>query len=277
LTLLNPFEQPFAKELKNFRYLSIPSPSPYFWDMVKQNLWLIAFGTTFFYKFIPALHFPNFLILLAGLKKVVSFIKEKPLSLYFVIISLGYLVCLWYFTFTKWYMEKRYMLPLLYSVSIIIGLGLLNIREFLTKRFSLSSKLVISLLIIYIILSSAVKIFEKERVEKLKLKIVAHEIAKSVSYEEIRACSKGACKDLVLTIDPRVLFYLSNITKVPLCPTIEDRFFYNNLGSKSVDEIINFIKSKSYRIVILEREVFKEKTEILREELTKLGMKVYVL
>jgi len=277
LTLLNPFEQPFAKELKNFRYLSIPSPSPYFWDMVKQNLWLIAFGTTFFYKFIPALHFPNFLILLAGLKRVVSFIKEKPLSLYFVIISLGYLFCLWYFTFTKWYMEKRYMLPLLYSVSIIIGLGLLTTKEFLTKRFSLSSKLVISLLIIYIILSSAVKFFQKERIEKIKLKIIAHEIAKSVSHEEIRSCSKGACKDLVLTIDPRVLFYLSNITKVPLCPTIEDRFFYNNLGSKSVDEIINFIKSKGYRIVILEREVFKEKTEILREEFRKLGLKVYIL
>lgn len=277
LTLLNPFEQPFAKELKNFRYLSIPSPSPYFWDMVKQNLWLIAFGTTFFYKFIPALHFPIFLILLAGLKRVVSFVKEKPLSLYFVIISLGYLVCLWYFTFTKWYMEKRYMLPLLYSVSIIVGLGLLTTKEFLTNRFSISSKLLISLLIICIILSSAVKIFQKERIEKLKLKIVAHEIAKNVSHEEIRSCSKGACKDLVLTIDSRVLFYLSNITKVPLCPTIEDRSFYNNLGTKSVDEIINFIKSKGYRIVIFEREVFNEKKEILREELTKLGIKVYVL
>jgi hypothetical protein len=169
------------------------------------------------------------------------------------------------------------MLPLLYSVSIIVGLGLLNIKEFLTKRFSLSSKFVISLLIICIILSSAVKIFQKERIEKLKLKVVAHEIAKSVSYEEVRSCSKEACKDLVLTIDPRVLFYLSNITKVPLCPTSEDRFSYNNLGSKSVDEIINFIKSKGYRIVILEREVFKEKMEILREEFRKLGVKVYVL
>jgi hypothetical protein len=132
-------------------------------------------------------------------------------------------------------------------------------------------------LIICIILSSAVKIFQKERIEKLKLKIVAHEIAKSVSYEEIRLCSNGACKDLVLTIDPRVLFYLSNITKVPLCPSVEDRFFYNNLGTKSVDEIISFIKSKGYRIVILEREVFKEKAEILREEFRKLGLKVYIL
>lgn len=169
------------------------------------------------------------------------------------------------------------MLPLLYSVSIIVGLGLLTTKEFLTNRFSISSKLLISLLIICIILSSAVKIFQKERIEKLKLKIVAHEIAKNVSHEEIRSCSKGACKDLVLTIDPRVLFYLSNITKVPLCPTIEDRSFYNNLGTKSVDEIINFIKSKGYRIVIFEREVFNEKKEILREELTKLGIKVYVL
>ncbi len=48
LILLNPFTQPFAQTLKNFKYLDIPMPTPYFWDLVKQNLWLIAFGTTFF-------------------------------------------------------------------------------------------------------------------------------------------------------------------------------------------------------------------------------------
>lgn len=277
LTLLNPFEQPFAKELKNFRYLSIPSPSPYFWDMVKQNLWLIAFGTTFFYKFIPALHFPIFLIFLAGLKRMVSFVKEKPLFLYFVIISIGYLVCLWYFTFTKWYMEKRYLLPLLYSVSIIVGLGLLMTKEFLIKKFNISSKLVVIFLTIYIIVSSAVKIFQKERIEKLDLKILASKIVKDVPYGEIKSCSEKACKDLVFTNDPRILFYISNITSVPLCPSVEDRFFYNNLGKKSMDEIVRYIVSKNYKAVILEEEVFKEKTEIIKQRLNSLSIKVYIL
>ncbi|MDK2862140.1 MAG: hypothetical protein PWP33_1343 [Thermodesulfobacterium sp.] len=277
LSCLNPFEQPFAKELKNFRYLDIPMPSPYFWDILKQNLWLIAFGTTFFYKFIPALHFPIFLLFLAGFKNLRSFLKENPLTTYFLVVSVGYFVGLWYFTFAKWYMEKRYMLPLLYFVSPIVGLGILNVKAFLERRFRLSSTKIIGLLMAYIIIFSGIKVFQPERVDKLGIKQVALDIARSLPEEELKVCSEKACKNLVFTREGRILFYVSNYKKVPLCPAIEWRDFYVKLGKKPVDEVVNYITSKGYKFAILEREIFKENTFVLKQRLESSGIKVYVL
>ena len=277
LVLLNPFEQPFAQALKNFRYLDIPMPSPYFWDILKQNLWLVAFGTTFFYKFIPALHFPIFLLFLVGFKNLRNFVKENPVIIYFLVLSAGYFIGLWYFTFTKWYMEKRYMLPLLYFVSPIIALGILNVKNFLEKRFSLSSKKVLILLIVYIVFFSSVKIFQPERNEKIKFKHVALKIANTIPEEEIKSCSERACKNLVFTKEGRVLFYIANYKGFFLCPAVEDKIFYAKLEKWSVDEIVNYIVSKGYRVAVLEKEVFKENTFVLKQRLETLGIKTYIL
>lgn len=277
VALLNPFEQPFAKALKNFRYLDIPMPSPYFWDILKQNLWLVAFGTTFFYKFIPALHFPNFLLFLAGFKNLKNLIKKKPLVVYFLVLSVGYFLGLWYFTFTKWYMAKRYMLPLLYFVSPIVALGIANVKNYLEQRFGLSSKKVGVLLIVYIVLFSSLKFFQPERVDKLWLKQVALDIAKGIPDEELKVCSEKACKNLVFTREGRILFYIANYKGFVLCPAMEDKKFYVRLGEKPVDEIVNYISSKGYKIAVLEKEVFKDKTIILKQRLESLGIKAHVL
>lgn len=277
VALLNPFEQPFAKALKNFRYLDIPMPSPYFWDILKQNLWLVAFGTTFFYKFIPALHFPNFLLFLAGFKNLKNLIKKKPLVVYFLVLSVGYFLGLWYFTFTKWYMEKRYMLPLLYFVSPIVALGIANVKNYLEQRFGLSSKKVGVLLIVYIVLFSSLKVFQPERVDKLWLKQVALDIAKGIPDEELKVCSEKACKNLVFTREGRILFYIANYKGFVLYPAMEDKKFYVRLGEKPVDEIVNYISSKGYKIAVLEKEVFKDKTIILKQRLESLGIKAHVL
>ena len=277
LILLNPFEQPFAKALKNFRYLDIPMPSPYFWDILKQNLWLVAFGTTFFYKFIPAIHFPIFLLFLAGFKNLKNFIKEKQMITYFLVLSAGYFLGLWYFTFTKWYMEKRYMLPLLYFISPIIALGITNVKNYLEQRFKFSSKKVWVLLVVYIVFFSSLKVFQPERVDKLGLKKVALEIAKVISDEDVRACSEKVCKNLVFTREGRVLFYIAKYKGLLLCPAIEDRAFYFKLGEKPVDEVVNYITSKGYKVAVLEKEVFKEKALILKQKLETSGIKAYIL
>jgi len=277
LTLLNPFEQPFAKALKNFRYLDIPMPSPYFWDMLKQNLWLVAFGTTFFYKFIPAIHFSNFLFFLAGSKNLKSFVKEKPIVFYLLFLSLGYFFGLWYFTFTKWYMEKRYMLPLLFLVSPIIALGMENIKNFAQQKFNLSFNKFFAFLIVYIVFFSSIKFFQEHRSDKLWIKEVAVEIAVTIPDDQVKLCSGSACKNLVFTREGRVLFYVSNFKKVILCPAVEDRTFYVKLGEKSTDEIVDYIASKGYRFAVLEKEVFKEKVVILKQRLKSLGIKVYVV
>ena len=276
LTLLNPFEQPFAKALKNFRYLDIPMPSPYFWDILKQNLWLVAFGTTFFYKFIPAIHFPIFLLFLAGFKNLKNFIKEKPLVVYFLMLSIGYFIGLWYFTFTKWYMEKRYMLPLLYFVSPLVALGIINVKNFLEQRFNLYSNKAVVFLIVYIVLFSSLKVFQPERVDKLWLKQVALDIAKVISDKEIKACSERVCKNFVFTKEGRINFYIANYKGLILCPVTESRKFYVKLGEKSVDEVVNYITSKGYRVAVLEKKVFKENTLILKKRLESLGIKAYV-
>ena len=277
LTLLNPFEQPFAKELKNFRYLDIPMPSPYFWDMLKQNLWLVAFGTTFFYKFIPTLHFSNFIFFLAGFKNLKSFIKDKPLVSYFLFLSFSYFLVLWYFTFTKWYMEKRYMLHLLFFISPIIALGIENIKSFVQQRFNLSPNKIFIFLIIYIVVFSCIKIFKEYRPGDIWIKQVAIDVAKFISDDQAKLCSITACKNLVFTREARVFFYVSKYKNVILCPAIEDRIFYIKLREKSTEEIVNYIASKGYKFAVLEKEIFKEKVFILRQRLEALGIRVYVV
>jgi hypothetical protein len=252
-------------------------PSPYFWDILKQNLWLVALGTTFFYKFIPAIHFPIFLLFLAGFKNLKNFIKEKQMITYFLMLSAGYFLGLWYFTFTKWYMEKRYMLPLLYFISPIIALGITNVKNYLEQRFKFSSKKVWVLLIVYIVFFSSLKVFQPERVDKLGLKKVALEIAKVIPDEDARACSEKACKNLVFTREGRVLFYIAKYKGLLLCPAIEDRAFYFKLGEKPVDEVVNYITSKGYKVAVLEKEVFKEKALILKQKLETSGIKTYIL
>ena len=276
LSLLNPFAQPFVYTLKEFKYLNIPAPSPYFWDMVKQNLWLIAFGTTFFYKFIPAIYVSNLLFLIAGFKNLKDSLKNFSILWYFLILSIGYFIGLWYFTFTKWYMEKRYMLPLLFFLSPFIALGFINLRSYFSK-LNISFQKVVILLVVYIILSSSITIYKPLRKELLEIKTIALDIAHHIDNQTLIECSKTACPNLIFTPDPRFLFYVSNYKKVPLCPRPEENVSYFNFQKLPNEQIINYILSKQYKFAILKEEVFKERTNFLKIQLENLGIKTYIV
>lgn len=278
LNLLNPFTQSFLKVLKNFKYFDIPMPTPYFWDMVAQNLWLIAFGTTFFYKFIPALHFSNFILLLFGFKNIKNFLKLKHLSCYFLFLSFFYFLGLWYFTFTKWYMEKRYMLPLVYFVSPFVGFGIINFKNFLESRYRLSFQKILFIFIFYIVIFSFIKLFHHPyRKDLLELKIIAFNIANLVSEKELKTYSQTNCTNFIFTREGRIFFYISNYKKIPFCPKSENRIFYAKLQKVSDEEIVKYIVSKGYKIAVLETEVFKERTKFLKEKLENFGIKTYIL
>ncbi len=271
--LLNPFTQPFAYTLREFRYLDIPAPTPYFWDMVKQNLWLIAFGITFFYKFIPAIYISNLPFLIAGLKNIKNSLKMFPIFWYFLILSIGYFIGLWYFTFTKWYMEKRYMLPLLYFLSPFIALGFINLKNYFTK-FNISSQKITVFVVVYIILTSFITISKPLRKYLFEIKTIALDIAHHIDDQELIKCSRTACTNLIFTPDPRIIFYVSNYKKIPLCPRCEDNKFYVNLKKLSDDQIVNYVLSKNYKFVILKESVFKERAKALKTKLEALGVKI---
>ena len=96
IIFFNPFKQPIAQLLEGFKYQNIPSPTPYFWDMVKQNLWLIALGTTLFYKFLPALHISNLPLILLGLRNL----RLLPQNIYFhYLLFISSLLFLTYYFF----------------------------------------------------------------------------------------------------------------------------------------------------------------------------------
>jgi len=274
---INPFTQPIAQELKKFPYMNLPSPTPYFWDMVKQNLWLIALGTTLFYKFIPALHFSNLLFLIAGLKGFKNLIKKDFSLIYFILLSFFYFLVLWFFTFTKWYMEKRYMLPLIYLLSPLISNGIVNILNYLENQFKLSHKKSIFILSFFIIFFSSFKLFEPVRKELLSLKMLSKEIVQSLPSDSFITCSKNACTNLIFTREGRIFFYISNLIKYPLCPKIENRIFYFNLKNWEDYQILEYLKSKGYKVAILEQKVFNERTDNLKKLLEAHNIKTFIL
>lgn len=280
ISKINPFSQPFAQTLENFEYLDIPSPTPYFWDMVKQNLWLIALGTTLFYKFIPTIHISNIIFILASFKNLKSYLKIYFIR-YLAILSLVYIIFLWYFTFTNWYMEKRYMIPLLFLISPFIAIGIDNCKKFIESIISKTSikdvkKISIFILASYILIFSMIDVIKPRREELKEFKNIAYRISKELSYQEIQNCSKSGCKNLILTGDRRIIFYLSNFTKLPLCPSV-DKYFYIKLGKLPEEQIINYITSNNYKVVILDTKIFKEKTEVIKVKLENLGILTYVI
>jgi len=277
IPFINPFTQPIAQELKNFVYMNLPSPSPYFWDMVKQNLWLIALGTTLFYKFIPALHFSNLIFLIVGFKGFKKLVKNDLSLAYFIFISIFYFLILWYFAFTKWYMEKRYMLPLLYLLSPILANGVNNVLIYLENRFHFSLIKSVCTLIAFITFFSSFKLFKPVRKELTPFKNIALEISYLIPAEELKNCSNQACTNFIFTRDGRIFFYISNYTKYPLCPKIEDKVFYYNLKNLKDHQIVEYIKSKGYKFAVLERKVFNERTDKLKLQLETQGIKTFIL
>lgn len=277
LISINPFNQPFKSVLESFKYLDLPSPSRYFWDMVAQNLWLIAFGTTFFYKFLPAINPLNLIFLVLGLKNLKSNLRKTPVILYFLILSIGYFLVLWFFTFTKWYMEKRYLLPFLYLLSPLIGIGIDQIKEFLGKKLNLNYKFITSLLILYILILPAFNLFKPQRNNLANIKEISLNIANMVSEEDLIKCAKEACKNLVFTREGRILFYISNYKRLPLCPKVEDRIDYIRLKEIFDDDIVRYITLNQYKFAVLEKKVFGQRTEVLKEALEKVQIKSFIL
>lgn len=277
LNLINPFTQPFKFTLKNFKYLDVPMPSPYFWDIVAQNLWLIALGTTLFYKFIPALHFSNLLFLFFAFQNFKTYLKSNSFFQYLSFLSLCYLIILWYFTFTKWYMEKRYMLPLLYCISPFIGLGIFNLQQFLKQKLSFSNIKTVTLLVLYIIIFSSFKTLQPHRKDLVILKTLSLKIASVISKEELKECLSTSCPNFIFTREGRIIFYLSNHLKIPLCPKSENRIFYEKMKNLPSQEILNYITSQGFKIVILEEKVFGDKISILKQKLEEKNIKTFIL
>ncbi|MCS7198989.1 MAG: hypothetical protein RMI63_05425 [Caldimicrobium sp.] len=272
--LINPFTQPYSKIIETLKFMDVPSPSPYFWDMVKQNLWLIALGTTIFYKLVPTLHFSNLIFLFFGFKNLTKNLKTIRFIDYFLFISVCYTIIFYYFCFTKWYMEKRYMLPLIYFLSPILAIGISNLTNFIKNRFSISEKKVFLLLAVYIMLTSISKISKPVRKDLLYIKQTANEISQMLSPDHITHCKATSCPDLFLTQDSRILFYLSDQLKIPICPKADSHI--NKLRFANEEKIIEYIKSKNKPFIILKRSFFGDKVVSISNHLNSMGFKVII-
>ncbi len=274
IIFFNPFKQPIAQLLEGFKYQNIPSPTPYFWDMVKQNLWLIALGTTLFYKFLPALHISNLPLILLGLRNL----RLLPQNIYFhylLFISSLLFLTYYFFTFTKWYMEKRYMLPLLYTLSPILLCGIKRLLQIIENLKNFSIKFIY---VVFIVFYFAIALFELSkpiRTDLLFLKKLAETISSDLTHEDRQFCLNTSCPNLIFTTQNRLLFYVSNISGIPMCPKVA--FNYYQVKNMAIEDIHNFIKENGFKYVVLERKVFGEKLNILKNKLESSGIKLYIV
>ncbi len=271
--ITNPFTQPYRKVLKTFEYKNIPAPSPYFWDMVRQNLWLIALGTTLFYKFIPALYAPNLIFLLAGFKNLKNNLKKHQFLFYFLSFSIFYIIILWFFAFTHWYMEKRYMLPLIYLLSPFLGLGIENLINWFKEKFSnLSYQKIVTIVCLYIVIFSLPKSMASIRKRKLGIKKIGVEIAKYLPKTIENVCKTTRCESLIFTSKCEIIFFAGNAKGFMMCPKFINSKFYYWLSQRP-EKFIKYIKNKNYKFVVLEERYLKRNLNIVKEKLIKEGYK----
>lgn len=167
------------------------------------------------------------------------------------------------------------MLPLVYVLSPFFALGIQKWVELLGNLLRINLSGVTLLVVSYIFLASLPVNFKPIRQDVRNVKATSLEISQRLPIEEIRRCSENACSNLIFSGEARIFFYLSQLTKHPLCPA-GSKYEYIKILKKSDSEVLTYLKEKNYRVVVLDKSVLKERLSYLSEKLKKEGFLVII-
>lgn len=253
----NPFHNSLTESLKRFDETKLLPEYPYFFGFVKKTLWLIAFGVLI-HKGLPTIHVPNLVFYFLGLRNLRIKIRKEGIW-FLLVISLATFILFYSFVLERWYMEKRYMFPLVFSSGVIMGFGLEKLFTFLKNR-GLKESIVIVLIGLYICATSLPTTLNPVRDDKIGIKELGLYLSE-ISGKDILP--------KVFTSDSRIVLYAQVNKDHWVCPKplISE---YDYLSFKNNPEsLINYIFQNNFRYLVLEERYLPENFDLLIEKLKK--------
>jgi len=163
----------------------------------------------------------------------------------------------------------------LYTLSPILLCGIKRLLQIIENLKNFSIKFIY---VVFIVFYFAIALFELSkpiRTDLLFLKKLAETISSDLTHEDRQFCLNTSCPNLIFTTQNRLLFYVSNISGIPICPKVA--FNYYQVKNMAIEDIHNFIKENGFKYVVLERKVFGEKLNILKNKLESSGIKLYIV
>jgi len=254
--LSNPFHNHLTESLKKFDKTGLLAEYPDFFRFVKKTLWLIALGVLI-HVGLPTVHVPNLVFYFLGLRDLRAKIRKEG-ARFLLFVSLATLLLLYFFVLERWSMEKRYMLPLVFSSGIIMGFGLEKLLIFLRNR-RLREPLAAAFIVSYVLVTALPKTLKPIRDDKVGLKKLGIYLSEVSGRDALPK---------VFTTDPRIILYAQINKDRWICPKPVSRYVYFRFRNNPGALIEYAIRNNFHYLVLNERYLF-EKFDALIEKLKK--------
>jgi hypothetical protein len=187
---------------------------------VKTLLWFIGLGTIL-NNAMEAFFYPFFFIFLIGLPKIWQRARERRVVLYFTLLSFSAPILLYFYVFTNWSIENRYLALMILPSFVFFGFGLEKSIYFLTSRYHLKKHIAISILCLLILIFALPRDMSPKEADKAVFKQIGEMIAET----------EGGSNEIdILTLGDStrwISFYANLHVKGAPCP--ETRFYHKNL------------------------------------------------
>lgn len=158
--------------------------SRFFFEIVRNLVWLIALGTVFVY-IVKVFFYPFFLIFITGIGGIRLRIREDRRILYLVSLSLSSMILLYFHILQTWMISRRFLMLFVLPSLIFLGFGLEKITGFLKSRFKLNSRMSLVIVCLFILLSGLAKDLRPREFDKLVFKEIGKFIAEREGISEV--------------------------------------------------------------------------------------------
>ena len=191
-------------------------PFEFFFN-VRTLLWFLGFGVLL-QNALEAFFYPFFLIFLIGLPQIWKRARERRVVLYFTLLSFSASILLYFYVFTNWSIENRYLALMILPSFVFFGFGLEKIIYFLKSRYHWKKNIAVSMLCLFILVFALPRDMSPKEEDKAVFKQIGEMIANT----------EGGSNEIeILTLGDStrwISFYVNLHVKGAPCP---DKNFYN--------------------------------------------------
>jgi hypothetical protein len=189
--------QGLREALEGMKDGSASGVSPYFWDKVRNLVWLVALGSLVV-EIIRAFFIPFFAVFLLGLVGIGKRVREDSRLRFLAVISLCALPILYLQVIHSWAMFARFIAVFLFPAYVVVGFGVQRVVGFLTERLELKSSVACGAVAVSILLVAVPKdLRSHDRTEKVVFKEIGAAIADQKGNRGSVSVA-GRCKEVRL-------------------------------------------------------------------------------
>jgi 4-amino-4-deoxy-L-arabinose transferase-like glycosyltransferase len=230
------------KELINHPLTGIPAD---FLDNTRNLLWFLGFGVIL-QNTMEAAYYPFFIVYLLGLGNLRERIAADRRVLYFALLAPAALLLLYFYLFTYWMMENRWIPLALFPAFIFLGHGLEKLISLIQTKFTMKRGMALLLICSLSLVFALPKNMKPRETDKIVFKRMG---------EMIAAIEGNSKKIEILTTGTSVRwisFYANLRFKGAPCP--DEHLSFEGLIGNSYSQFVSTIKAKGFKYLVWEEK-----------------------